>query len=75
MIAESLIQALRQQVASLLEQPTDDLDAAALYALVKTGIEHELQKRAQTHGGSAILTLNGLLAIERQMREQLLKAA
>lgn len=75
MIPETPLQSLRQQVASLLEQSTDDLDAAALYALVKTGIEHELQKREQTHGGGGVLVLNGLLAIERQMRERALKAA
>ncbi|MEW6168733.1 MAG: hypothetical protein AB1651_13700 [Pseudomonadota bacterium] len=75
MIPEPQLQSLRRQAAGLLEQSTDDLDAAALYALVRTGIERELQKRQQTHGGSAILVLNGLLAIERQMREQALNAA
>lgn len=75
MSEQAVFHDIRKQVASLLDRPTEDLDEQALYLLIKDGIDHGLDARRQTHGGSSILTLNGLLVAERLMREKVFGAA
>lgn len=60
--------AIRERVASLLSQPTADLDPQAVYVLVKAKIDAEHETRRLAKGGGSTLLLNALLDIEQQLR-------
>ncbi len=65
------VETLRQRATTTLGQPTDRLDAKALYELVKTRLEAERTAFMEAHCGGGTLTLNALLDMEMQIREKL----
>jgi len=65
---EQVLQQVRSDVATLLAQPTEALDADQLLGLIQQNIAQEHQARAQAAGGACTLTLNGLLNAEMNLR-------
>jgi hypothetical protein len=62
-----LLQSIRTQAATLLDQPTEGLSPAELCASIQTGIAMEHAARKAQAGGACTLTLNGLLVLEAQL--------
>lgn len=62
-MSQDRLQEVRTLVGTLLNKPTDDLGAEALYTLIQEGITAEREMRRQHSGGGCTLTLNALLAI------------
>lgn len=67
---EQVLRKVQAEAEALLGQATSELDAKALFALVRSGIESETAARDQAHGARSTFVLNGLLAIEQQMWTQ-----
>jgi hypothetical protein len=59
---------IRSKVETVLKQHTADLDPQTVHAMVKSGIDAELQARREAQGGGSTLTLNALLDLEMQLR-------
>lgn len=62
-MSQDRLQEVRTLVGTLLNKPTEGLEAKALYALIQEGIAAEHEMRRQHSGGGCTLTLNALLAI------------
>lgn len=67
---EQVLRKAQVEAEALLGQATSELDAKALFALVRNGIQSEYAARDEAHGARSTFVLNGLLAIEQQMWTQ-----